>query len=146
MDLPDAHPEPEMPDNVVNMKATASEKMHLPDLDLSEIRANAQRAANLLKSMGNPARLMVLCQLTGGEKSVGELERAVPMSQSALSQHLALLRMRNLVKTRRSGQSIYYSLAGVEASSILATLYDLFCAKPSATAAPRRRKTNKQSA
>ena len=119
--------------------------MHLPDLDLSEIRANAHRAANLLKSMGNPARLMVLCQLTAGEKSVGELERAVPMSQSALSQHLALLRMHNLVKTRRSGQSIYYSLAGVEASSILATLYDLFCAKPSATA-PRRRKTAGQAA
>lgn len=114
--------------------------MQLPDLDLSEIRANANRAANLLKSMGNPSRLMVLCQLTTGEKSVGELERAVPMSQSALSQHLALLRMRNLVKTRRSGQSIYYSLAGVEASSILATLYGLFCAKSSAVA-PRRRKT-----
>ena len=120
--------------------------MHLPDLDLSAIRTNAQRAANLLKSMGNPARLMVLCQLTEGEKSVGELERAVPMSQSALSQHLALLRMRNLVKTRRAGQSIYYSLAGVEASSILATLYDLFCAKSPAAAAPRRRKTSKQAA
>ncbi len=113
-------------------------------MDLSEIHANAQRAANLLKSMGNPARLMVLCQLTEGEKSVGELERAVPMSQSALSQHLALLRMRNLVKTRRSGQSIYYSLAGVEASAILATLYGLFCAKPSAAAVPRRRKITDQ--
>jgi DNA-binding transcriptional ArsR family regulator len=146
MDLPDAHPEPHIDENVVNMKSTASGKIHLPDLDLSEIRANAGRAANLLKSMGNPARLMVLCQLTGGEKSVGELERAVPMSQSALSQHLALLRMRNLVKTRRSGQSIYYSLAGVEASSILATLYDLFCAKSASAAAPRRRKIKGQSA
>lgn len=140
MDLSDAHPEPKIPENVVNMKSSASEKMHPPGLDLSEIRANALRAANLLKSMGNPARLMVLCQLTVGEKSVGELERAVPMSQSALSQHLALLRMRKLVKTRRAGQSIYYSLSGVEASAILATLYDLFCAKQSA-AAPRRRKT-----
>lgn len=144
MDLPDAHPEPKIHKNVVNMKSATSEKIHLPDLDMSEIRANAQRAANLLKSMGNPARLMVLCQLTEGEKSVGELERAVPMSQSALSQHLALLRMHNLVKTRRSGQSIYYSLAGIEASSILATLYGLFCAKPSA--APQRRKLTGQSA
>lgn len=144
MDLPDAHPEPKIHKNAVNMKSATSEKIHLPDLDMSEIRANAQRAANLLKSMGNPARLMVLCQLTEGEKSVGELERAVPMSQSALSQHLALLRMRNLVKTRRSGQSIYYSLAGIEASSILATLYGLFCAKPSA--APQRRKLTGQSA
>jgi ArsR family transcriptional regulator, virulence genes transcriptional regulator len=144
MDSRDVHPEPKMHENVVNMKSAASEKMPSPDMDLSEIRANAQRAANLLKSMGNPARLMVLCQLTTGEKSVGELERAVPMSQSALSQHLALLRMRNLVKTRRAGQSIYYSLAGVEASSILAALYDLFCAKSSAAAAPRRHKTGKQ--
>lgn len=145
--MPDAHPEPKIPENVVNMKASASEKRLPPDLDLSEMRANALRAANLLKSMGNPARLMVLCQLAAGEKSVGDLERAVPMSQSALSQHLALLRMRNLVKTRRAGQSIYYSLAGVEASAILATLYDLFCAKQSAVAAaPRRLKTNKQAA
>lgn len=131
-------------ENVVNMKMSASEKMPPTDLDLSKIRVNALRAANLLKSMGNPARLMVLCQLTTGEKSVGELECAVPMSQSALSQHLALLRMRKLVKTRRSGQSIYYSLSGVEASSILATLYELFCAKPAA--APRRRKPAGQAA
>lgn len=144
MDLPDALPESENRENVVNMKSATTGKKHLPDLDMSEIRANAQRAANLLKSMGNPARLMVLCQLTEGEKSVGELERAVPMSQSALSQHLALLRMRNLVKTRRSGQSIYYSLSGIEASSILATLYGLFCAKPST--APQRRKLTGQSA
>lgn len=108
-------------------------------MDLSQIYANANRAANLLKSMSNPSRLMVLCQLTEGEKSVGELERAVPMSQSALSQHLALLRQRNLVKTRRAGQSIYYSLAGVEASSILATLYGLFCAKAPAAAQRKRR-------
>lgn len=106
---------------------------------MSQIRSNASRAANLLKSMSNPARLMVLCQLTEGEKSVGQLERAVPMSQSALSQHLALLRQRNLVQTRRAGQSIYYSLAGIEASSILATLYGLFCAKAPAAATQRKR-------
>ena len=111
-------------------------------MDMSQIRANATRAAELLKSMSNPARLMVLCQLTGGEKSVGELERAVLMSQSALSQHLALLRARNLVKTRRAGQSIYYSLAGVEASAILATLYGLFCADESDDVAQSKREVN----
>lgn len=108
-------------------------------MNMTDIRANAHRAAELLKSMGNPARLMVLCQLTEGEKSVGELERAVPMSQSALSQHLALLRQRNLVSTRRAGQSIYYSLAGVEASAILATLYALFCADAAVTPVRRLR-------
>ena len=114
--------------------------MHLPDMNMGAIRANASRAATLLKSMSNPSRLMVLCKLTEGEKSVRELERVVPMSQSALSQHLAVLRARNLVRTRRAGQSIYYSLAGVEASAILATLYGLFCAKPSAAGAIPARK------
>jgi DNA-binding transcriptional ArsR family regulator len=121
------------------MKPIKSKEMHLPKINMAEIRANANLAADLLKSMSNPARLMVLCQLTEGEKSAGELERVVPMSQSALSQHLALLRLRNLVKTRRSGQSIYYSLAGIEASSILATLYGLFCGKASASTKQQRR-------
>ena len=119
---------------------------HLPDMNMDDIRANAHRAAALLKSMGNPARLMVLCQLTEGEKSVSELERAVPLSQSALSQHLALLRERNLVATRRAGHSIYYSLAGVEASTILSTLYGLFCAKGADTAAAPVRKPRRKAA
>ncbi len=128
----------------MNTKSASLTGMHLPDMDMSQIRANANRAAELLKSMSNPARLMVLCQLTEGEKSVGELERAVPLSQSALSQHLALLRQRNLVTTRRSGQMIYYSLVGIEASAVLATLYGLFCAKASvAVAAPARKPRSK---
>jgi DNA-binding transcriptional ArsR family regulator len=77
--------------------------------------------------MGNPHRLMVLCELAVGEKSVGELERLVGISQSALSQHLARLRRDQLVKTRRSAQTIYYSLAGHEAPQVLATLHRLFC-------------------
>ena len=115
-------------------------------MNMEDIRANAGRAAELLKSMSNPARLMVLCQLTEGEKSVGELEAMVPLSQSALSQHLALLRQRNLVTTRRSGQMIYYSLAGVEASAVLSTLYGLFCAKASDTAAASGRKPRSKAA
>ena len=128
------------------MKSTSSTAVHPPGMNMEDIRANAGRAAELLKSMSNPARLMVLCQLTEGEKSVGELEAMVPLSQSALSQHLALLRQRNLVTTRRSGQMIYYSLAGVEASAILSTLYDLFCAKASATAAASGRKPRSKAA
>lgn len=80
--------------------------------------------------MGNPHRLVVLCQLMTGERSVGELERLVGLSQSALSQHLARLRRDGLVKTRRSAQTIFYSLYGDEAQAVLATLYRLYCDDP----------------
>lgn len=96
-------------------------------LNIAELEANAERAASLLKSMGSPRRLLILCQLVEGEKSVGELERAVGLSQSALSQHLAVLRHKGYVTTRRAGQSIYYSLAGDEVRAILACLYGLYC-------------------
>jgi DNA-binding transcriptional ArsR family regulator len=70
---------------------------------------------------------MVLCQLAESEKSVGELEQVVEVSQSALSQHLALLRERGLVRSRRAGQSIYYTLDGPEAPALLAALYEVYC-------------------
>jgi DNA-binding transcriptional ArsR family regulator len=101
-------------------------------MNLGELQSRAKRATGLLKAMSNPVRLMVLCQLAEGEKSVGELERVVDVSQSALSQHLALLRARGLVASRRAGQAIYYSLAGREAPALLAALYEMYCrgAKP----------------
>lgn len=99
------------------------------DMNLGELQARALRASGLLKAMSNPVRLMVLCQLAEGEKSVGELERVVDVSQSALSQHLAVLRSRGLVSCRRSGQTILYSLAGREAPALLAALYEVFCRK-----------------
>ena len=102
------------------------------EMNLGELQTRAKRATGLLKAMSNPVRLMVLCQLAEGEKSVGELERVVDVSQSALSQHLALLRARGLVASRRAGQAIYYSLAGREAPALLAALYEMYCrgAKP----------------
>lgn len=97
-------------------------------LDIERLGENAERASALLKSMANNRRLMVLCQLANGqERSVGELEELVGISQSALSQHLARLRQDKLVKTRRSGQVIYYSLAGAEARAIIDTLHELYC-------------------
>jgi DNA-binding transcriptional ArsR family regulator len=102
------------------------------EMNLGELQSRALRATGLLKAMSNPVRLLVLCQLAEGEKSVGELERVVDVSQSALSQHLALLRSRGLVASRRSGQTIYYSLAGREAPALLATLYEVFCRKAKA--------------
>ncbi len=81
----------------------------------------------MLKSLANKSRLMILCHLAEGEKSVAELQEYVGLRQSALSQHLAILRKENIVKTRRSSQSIFYSLASDEAKVMMATLYELYC-------------------
>ena len=102
------------------------------EMNLRELQTRALRASGLLKAMSNPVRLLVLCQLAEGEKSVGELERRVDVSQSALSQHLALLRSRGLVKFRREGQTLFYSLAGREAATLLAALYQVYCKPPKA--------------
>jgi DNA-binding transcriptional ArsR family regulator len=116
-------------------RGVAGERPARKRVDLIALHENARCASALLKSMGNPHRLIVLCQLLGGERNVGELERLVGLSQSALSQHLARLRRDGLVKTRRQAQTIYYSLAGHEAEAVLATLYRLYCAeKPSVDA------------
>lgn len=98
------------------------------DLEVEAVEENAERAAALLRSLGSKWRLLVLCQLVKGEKSVGELERIIGLSQSALSQHLMVLRRNELVKTRRAAQMIYYSLSGREVTAVLTTLYNLYCA------------------
>lgn len=102
------------------------------DMNLGELQSRAKRATGLLKAMSNPVRLLVLCQLAEGEKSVGELEKVVDVSQSALSQHLALLRSRGIVVSRRAGQTIFYSLTGREAPALLAALYEVYCSKAKA--------------
>ncbi len=94
--------------------------------DLEPVNRNVKQASSLLKAMSNSHRLLVLCQLAGGEKSVGELEKIIGLSQSALSQHLARLRRQNLVKTRRQAQTIFYSLDGDEAARIIGALHDIF--------------------
>lgn len=100
-------------------------------IELEKLQEKAHRASLLLKAMSNEHRLMILCQLLKSERSVGELERIVGLSQSALSQHLARLRRDQLVKTRRSAQTIYYSLSGNEVPAIIDTLYNLYCAEDS---------------
>ncbi len=96
-------------------------------MQLQKLQENARRASTLLKAMSNQHRLMILCQLTNGEKCVSELEKIIGLSQSALSQHLARLRRDDLVKTRREAQTIYYSLSGREAETVIETLYGLYC-------------------
>lgn len=87
----------------------------------------AVEASSLLRVMSNPWRLRILCHLCGGEYSVSALQDMVGLGQSALSQHLAILRYENLVKTRREAQSIYYSLASDPAEKILMVLYSIYC-------------------
>lgn len=98
--------------------------------DLLSMESHAEEAARLLRSLGNPNRLMVLCALSAGEMSVGELNAVVPLSQSALSQHLAVLREENLVTTRRDGQAVFYSVPDSPALRILEVLYGTYCARP----------------
>lgn len=95
-----------------------------------EMKAQASKASTLLAAMSNDKRLMILCQLLGGERTVNELAELLDTRQSTISQHLALLRKDGFVTPRRDGQAQYYSLAGDEARSILETLYSLYCEKP----------------
>lgn len=88
---------------------------------------HAESAADLLKALAHPARLLVLCRLVAGETSVSELQPLVGLSMSALSQHLATLREMELVTTRREAQAIYYSLADGPAIGVLDALYAAYC-------------------
>lgn len=105
--------------------------------DLEAMREHAGEAAQLLKALANERRLQVLCLLAGGERSVGELNDLLELSQSALSQHLAVLREEGLVATRREAQSIFYSLAPGPAAEVMETLHDIYCAPAPAAARPR---------
>lgn len=99
----------------------------LATFDITEFEASAAQAAKLLRVLGNERRLMVLCQLIEGERSVGELTRLVGLSQSALSQHLAVLRDEAAVATRRDGQTIWYRISDPAAMKVVATLAEIFC-------------------
>ncbi|MGZ5033721.1 MAG: ArsR/SmtB family transcription factor [Usitatibacter sp.] len=105
---------------------------------MGELQRSARRAAPLLKAMSNPSRLVILCQLAEGERSVGELEEAVGLSQSGISQHLAVLRREHVVATRRDKQTVFYSLASADVVALMATLHKVFC-KPAKAARPKLR-------
>ena len=94
-----------------------------------EMAENARSAAAYLKTLAHEGRLMILCHLGAGEKSVGELEQLLEMRQAAVSQMLARLREEELVTTRREGKTIYYSLANEDTSRVIGLLYEIFCAR-----------------
>ncbi|AJG24656.1 ArsR/SmtB family transcription factor [Cupriavidus basilensis] len=99
-----------------------------PAIDLGTMQAAAAQACALLKVLANQDRLLLMCQLSQGELSVGELEERLAIRQPTLSQQLAVLRENGLVTTRREGKSIFYSIASQEALAVMAVLYEQFCA------------------
>ncbi len=96
---------------------------------LLNMQQHAEEASQLLKAIANDKRLLILCYLTQGESSVGNMVEALGMGQSSLSQHLAVLRSESLVQTRREAQTIYYRLSEGPALNIMKTLYQIYCAK-----------------
>ena len=97
-------------------------------IEPDQMHTSAIAAEELLKAMANRHRLMILCQLIEGERSVGELAELLSLRDSTVSQHLALLRKDGLVATRREGQTIWYSIASEPARLLVETLYQIFCA------------------
>jgi DNA-binding transcriptional ArsR family regulator len=97
--------------------------------ELDKMVENATRAANFLKALAHESRLMILCILAEGEKSVSELEDLLRLRQPTVSQQLARLRADGLVSTRRDGKAIYYKLASEDARIIIGAIYDVFCRK-----------------
>jgi ArsR family transcriptional regulator len=107
----------------------------LANFDISQFEASAAEAAKLLRALSNERRLMILCQLGERELAVGQIQALVGLSQSALSQHLAVLREQGVVSTRRDGQTIHYRIADPAAVKVVSTLAEIFC-PPGAKAKP----------
>ena len=97
--------------------------------ELDRIVDNAERASDFLKALAHESRLVILCALAYGEKSVTELEQILSLRQPTVSQQLARLRAGGLVSTRRDGKIIYYNLASDEARAVIGAIYDVFCRK-----------------
>ncbi|MCG8691392.1 MAG: metalloregulator ArsR/SmtB family transcription factor [Minwuiales bacterium] len=105
-----------------------AEAKKLPDIGpMEDMMANAREASDFLKAIAHENRLLILCMLVDGEKSVRDLEVLLELRQPSVSQQLARLRADDLVSTRREGKTIYYSLASEKARELVTVLYDMFC-------------------
>jgi DNA-binding transcriptional ArsR family regulator len=109
------------------VKAIAKAVVEEAPIDPLRMASAAARASELMKTLGHKDRLMVLCHLSTGEKSVGQLAVLLDIPQSPLSQHLARMRKENLVTTRREAQTIYYSIASIEAARMVQLMHELYC-------------------
>jgi DNA-binding transcriptional ArsR family regulator len=96
-------------------------------MNIYDMKDAAGRASTLMKSLSSETRLLLLCQMQEGEIAVSDLADRLDMNPASVSQQLSLLRRDGFVKTRRDGQTIYYSLAGKEAAQIISVLYELYC-------------------
>ncbi len=94
---------------------------------MQDIQQNAKKASELLKAISHESRLIILCMLSQKEMSVGELQQYSELSQSAFSQHLKVLRDKEIVKTRKEAQTIYYSIKNENVLKILQSLYEIYC-------------------
>ena len=108
--------------------AALTRKPKKPEMDIDELLQNARKASEFLKALSHEARLVILCLLSDGEKSVSEIEQMLKLRQPAVSQQLARLRADDLVETRRDGKNIYYSLARPEVRQVIEALHAAFCA------------------
>lgn len=97
------------------------------ELDIQRLRDSAAAAGQLLRTLANPDRLLLLCQLSQGERNVSDMEQLLGIQQPTLSQQLAVLRREGLVETRRDGKQIFYRISSPEALAVIVTLYQLFC-------------------
>lgn len=108
-------------------KTAAKSARRAPRRAKADLGRNAAEAARLLRVLANPNRLLLVCLLLEEERTVGQLNRFLPLSQSALSQHLAVLREQGLVNTRRAGHNVYYVLASAPARQVIETLHAVYC-------------------
>jgi ArsR family transcriptional regulator, virulence genes transcriptional regulator len=115
-------------------------------IDPNHMATAAEQASELLRSLGNRHRLLILCQLTEGERSVGDLAAFLGLRDSTVSQHLSLLRRDGLVRARRDGQTIWYSIASLPARRVLETLFGIFCKPASMCELPTRQQEPRASA
>lgn len=113
-------------------------------MNIKNLTEKSEEAATLLALLANAQRLRILCELLQGERSVGDLEQVVDLSQSALSQHLAKLRAGGAVKTRRDAQTIHYSIADERLSRLLAVMYEMFCRPELLKAVPSKSKLRRK--
>jgi DNA-binding transcriptional ArsR family regulator len=105
------------------------------DRELEDMAENARRVAALMKALAHEGRLMILCHLATGERSVSEIERLLQSRQAAVSQQLTRLRLEGLVAFRREGKAIHYRIADPRAARLLALLYEMFCSPSDASPA-----------
>ena len=110
----------------MNSERTTNKPVAMPS-SVEQMSGHAEDAASLMKALGNESRLMILCLLADGERSVSDINEVVRLSQSALSQQLARLRGKGLVNTRRESQAIFYSLAEGPADQVIRLLHDIYC-------------------